>query len=44
MDCAGIIGHVARALRAASVDPVSGAALSGRVLAFASNLMIGPPG
>ncbi|WP_206244091.1 arsenic transporter [Novosphingobium terrae] len=39
MDRTGVIAHVARALRAASVDPVSGAALSGTVLAFASNLM-----
>ncbi len=39
LDLTGVIGQVARALRAASADPVRAAAMSGTILAFASNLM-----
>ncbi|MEP9401251.1 arsenic transporter [Sphingomonas sp. VNH70] len=39
LDRTGVIGHVAEALRAASADPVRGAAIGGTLLAFASNLM-----
>ncbi|KQN40428.1 arsenic transporter [Sphingomonas sp. Leaf407] len=39
LDLTGVIGQVAAALRAASSDPVRAAAVSGTILAFASNLM-----
>ncbi len=39
LDLTGVIGQVATALRAASADPVRAAAMSGTILAFASNLM-----
>ncbi len=39
LDRTGVIAAVAREIRALAVDPVRGAALSGTVLAFASNLM-----
>jgi len=39
LDRTGVIGRVADALRAASANPVHGAAVSGTVLAFVSNLM-----
>ncbi|KQM81761.1 arsenic transporter [Sphingomonas sp. Leaf23] len=39
LDRTGVIGRVATALRATSADPAYGAALSGTILAFASNLM-----
>ncbi|UAJ11143.1 arsenic transporter [Polymorphobacter megasporae] len=39
LDRTGVIRHVADALKALAADPVRGAALSGTVLAFASNLM-----
>ncbi len=39
LDRTGVIARVAAALRAAASDPVAGAAWSGTVLAFASNLM-----
>lgn len=39
LDRTGVIGLVADALKSAASDPVSGAAVSGAVLAFASNLM-----
>lgn len=39
LDRTGVIAMVAQALRAASGDPVRGAATAGTVLAFASNLM-----
>ncbi|EIZ80544.1 citrate transporter family protein [Novosphingobium sp. Rr 2-17] len=39
LDRTGVIGHVADALRSAASDPVKGAAASGTILAFASNLM-----
>ncbi|KQM21256.1 arsenic transporter [Sphingomonas sp. Leaf24] len=39
LDLTGVIGQVAAALRTASADPVSAAAASGTILAFASNLM-----
>jgi len=39
LDLTGVIGQVATALRAASADPVQAAAMSGTILAFASNLM-----
>ncbi|WP_445191541.1 arsenic transporter [Sphingomonas sp. Tas61C01] len=39
LDRTGVIGHVAAAIRAASVDPAWAAALSGTILAVASNLM-----
>jgi arsenical pump membrane protein len=39
LDRTGVIAHVAGALRSAAADPVKGAATSGVVLAFASNLM-----
>jgi len=39
LDRAGVIAHVAEALRQTSADPVRGAASAGTILAFASNLM-----
>jgi arsenical pump membrane protein len=39
LDRTGVIRQVADALRSASADPVRGAAASGTILAFASNLM-----
>ncbi|WP_419816349.1 arsenic transporter [Glacieibacterium sp.] len=39
LDRTGVVGHVADALKSLATDPVRGAALSGTVLAFASNLM-----
>ena len=39
LDRTGVIGQVAIALKSLSADPARGAALSGTVLAFASNLM-----
>ena len=39
LDITGVIGHVADAIRQASADPARAAALSGTILAFASNLM-----
>ena len=39
LDRTGVIAQVAAALHAAAANPVQGAALSGTILAFASNLM-----
>jgi len=39
LDLTGVIGHVADALRDASVDPARASAVSGTILAFGSNLM-----
>jgi arsenical pump membrane protein len=39
LDRTGVIAQVAAALKAAAANPVQGAALSGTILAFASNLM-----
>ncbi|MEG3122397.1 arsenic transporter [Sphingomonas sp. GB1N7] len=39
LDRTGVIGSVAQALQRASADPVRAAAVSGTILAFASNLM-----
>ena len=39
LDRTGVIADVARCIRGLAADPVRGAALSGTVLAFASNLM-----
>ena len=39
LDLTGVIGHVANALRDASVDPARASAVSGTILAFGSNLM-----
>ena len=39
LDRTGVIAQVAAALRAAATDPARGAAVSGTILAFASNLM-----
>lgn len=39
LDRTGVIARVAEALRVAATDPLPGAALSGTILAFASNVM-----
>ena len=39
LNLTGVIGHVAEAIRSASVDPARASAVSGTILAFASNLM-----
>ena len=39
LDLTGVVGCVAQALRTMSADPVRASAVSGTVLAFASNLM-----
>ncbi len=39
LDLTGVIAQVAQALRTLSVDPAQGAAISGTILAFGSNLM-----
>ena len=39
LDRTGVVRHVADALKSLATDPVRGAALSGTILAFASNLM-----